>query len=635
MARNEAKLTLSAEDKASAVLKNVRNQVEQLRASNEKLGAITGSLGGPLAAIGTSFAAGGLLGIVKDLAGALDDLDESAQGLGVSAIALAEFRIAAREAGLDANTLDKAIAGLTSKMNEAATGGNNAAVLFKALGVSSTDAAGKLRSSEDVMADIADAFKKMENGAAKTALATELFGEKLGRKLIPYLNGGAEGLRKYAGVTDDAVRASAELQKQFDELAANTDVFKNKLAGSLIPVLNDLLAVIKQVDFSQAFNIYKEASFAAIPRAVYAAGRAIEDAAKKTQQAKEALASVPPEGIADPNLNRFKTSADSTLATYKKLQAELTKKPLKAPVESEKITDAQRALAGYIESLQKQRDTLEEITEVERALALLKANPAIDTAQVRELVLEQARLTDSLKVEAEMRREIERATKAQIEAEKALRDQVLDLAGITDENRKVSQTKQLEKMIQEGIISPEQAERAVRGIAGIREEVETAKSSADEFALVMQSAVSSFFANPGQGAGKFFKAVEADISQLITKLLVLEPLAAGIKALFNGGSFSDAFSGASGAGNFFSGLGNLFAGFFADGGSIAPGKWGIVGERGPELSFGGASGKTIVPQMMGATNITINVPAGTGRDTANQTALEVSRALSRAQRRFA
>jgi hypothetical protein len=38
-----------------------------------------------------------------------------------------------------------------------------------------------------------------------------------------------------------------------------------------------------------------------------------------------------------------------------------------------------------------------------------------------------------------------------------------------------------------------------------------------------------------------------------------------------------------------------FGGFFAEGGTLAPGKWGIAGENGPEPIFGGSSGMTVIP----------------------------------------
>jgi hypothetical protein len=67
-----------------------------------------------------------------------------------------------------------------------------------------------------------------------------------------------------------------------------------------------------------------------------------------------------------------------------------------------------------------------------------------------------------------------------------------------------------------------------------------------------------------------------------------------------------------------SGIGNFFGGFFADGGTLAPGHWGIAGERGPEPIFGGRSGITVVPNGGGAAssrpvNLTVNVsPNGIG-----------------------
>lgn len=44
-----------------------------------------------------------------------------------------------------------------------------------------------------------------------------------------------------------------------------------------------------------------------------------------------------------------------------------------------------------------------------------------------------------------------------------------------------------------------------------------------------------------------------------------------------------------------SSIGSAFSGYFADGGAIAPGQWGIVGEEGPEIAKGGTSGTTIIP----------------------------------------
>ncbi len=89
-------------------------------------------------------------------------------------------------------------------MLEAAKGDGPAKV-FNALGVSVTDANGRLREGNAVFADLADRFSRMEDGSTKTALAIQIFGES-GADLIPLLNAGADGLARMADESDPGRR---------------------------------------------------------------------------------------------------------------------------------------------------------------------------------------------------------------------------------------------------------------------------------------------------------------------------------------------------------------------------------------------------------------------------------------------
>jgi hypothetical protein len=63
----------------------------------------------------------------------------------------------------------------------------------------------------------------------------------------------------------------------------------------------------------------------------------------------------------------------------------------------------------------------------------------------------------------------------------------------------------------------------------------------------------------------------------------------------------------SGIGSVVSGIGDFFGGFFANGGNLGAGKWGIAGENGPELISGPA---TVTPMGGGGvTNVTYNINA--------------------------
>ena len=102
---------------------------------------------------------------------------------------------------------------------------------------------------------------------------------------------------------------------------------------------------------------------------------------------------------------------------------------------------------------------------------------------------------------------------------------------------------------------------------------------------------------------------------------------------FNGGSsggggglFGDLFGGSSSGsssgggffdglvntvGDIFSGIGDFFGGLFADGGNLAAGKWGIVGENGPEVIKGPASviGNKDLGSLGSQTYVTYNINA--------------------------
>lgn len=61
-------------------------------------------------------------------------------------------------------------------------------------------------------------------------------------------------------------------------------------------------------------------------------------------------------------------------------------------------------------------------------------------------------------------------------------------------------------------------------------------------------------------------------------------------------------------------LAGSFAGFFADGGTIRPGQWGIAGEAGPELVYAGAQAMTVVPpHQMGSGAVRVEIGVNDAR----------------------
>ena len=267
----EAKVVITAEDRASAALRSLRGNVDTAVAAFSRLSAAGAALG-----------AGALIGGLRSLVGEIDDLDEAAQGVGLTAVQLANLRQAAGEAGVGAEALDGALTRLNVRVGDAVSGNAEAVRLFGALGVSFKTASGEARPANDVLREVAAVFAQLPDGASKSALAVELFG-KSGAKLVPLLNQGADGLERFSGLTDETVREAARLQSEVDKLTATWQRLKFELASGVVPVLNDTIGVFRQLDFRRIFT-------AGTPgQIVQEYARQVESLAGKQLQLREAL----------------------------------------------------------------------------------------------------------------------------------------------------------------------------------------------------------------------------------------------------------------------------------------------------------------------------------------------------------
>lgn len=144
---------------------------------------------------------------------------------------------AAQQTGVDIDGLGKGIRKLSTDMH-----GNSDA--FTELGVNTRNSGGDLKDTYEVMSEVADKFKDMEDGADKTALAQKLFG-KTGSDLIPLLNGGSEALQgykdeaeKYGLVLDDAaIKKAREAKGAQRDLSAAWEGLQVQLGTSVLPAM--------------------------------------------------------------------------------------------------------------------------------------------------------------------------------------------------------------------------------------------------------------------------------------------------------------------------------------------------------------------------------------------------------------
>ena len=222
-------------------LTSLDRKADGLNSSFGKLKGGAGAMSGALGALVPAVAIGGLTTLAKGAIDAADNLNDLSQRTGVSVESLSRFGAAANDSGSSVDEVAKAMGKLSKSIVDPASKANEA---LKSIGVSATDASGKIRPMDDVMLDIADRFAKMPDGAQKTALAMELFG-KSGMNLIPMLNQGRDALSKYnATITTDGAQAADKFNDSLNEIG-------RVLAGPLNEALTTLLPHITK--FAEGF----------------------------------------------------------------------------------------------------------------------------------------------------------------------------------------------------------------------------------------------------------------------------------------------------------------------------------------------------------------------------------------------
>jgi uncharacterized phage infection (PIP) family protein YhgE len=195
----------------------------------------------PFRAIGGLAAAAGLAafaGAVRSAINAADDLNQVSANLGVGVERLSELKYAAAQSGLAFEDLQKGLAQLSSKIEEGSD-------TFRRLQI---DLDG-IKSPDQALRAIAERFAQMEDGAQKTALAADLFGQKLGPRFVELLSGGADGLARFADearrlgavVSTDTARAADQFNDSLTRLGANFDAVKISIANQFLPTLNRML----------------------------------------------------------------------------------------------------------------------------------------------------------------------------------------------------------------------------------------------------------------------------------------------------------------------------------------------------------------------------------------------------------
>ncbi len=616
--------------------KEIEKQFTQMGA---KIGKALALVGGPL----------GLGLMVKNSIDAAAELDDLSQKTGIAVESLSRLQYAAGLEGVE--DLGASLAKLSKTIATDAE-------MFQVLGIQVEDANGNLRTTEDVLLDLADLFAKSADGTRKAALAQELFG-KSGAALIPFLNKGRDGIKELTAEADRlGVTISGNTAKAADDF--NNNMFRlkegvkgavNQITEGLLPSLNRIseamlkssgstsgfekagralgvifetitvlganvayvfegvgreiggiaaqLAAIATGDFARA-GFIREEMIADAERA----RKEIDAFSESVLKAKEAAA--PEQGGGTgilPDVEAMKKAAEEAAKARKKALEEAQK-------------DYEKQLQKNLDAEEKQRESINSIID---ALREESATMGATNAQIQERALIKLGASEA---ERKAARDLANHIDVQKKADEAEKERAAIIeSNLTPLQAYVAEIQRLNILFENGAKNSETYNRAIEGAkTAFDEATKKAKEStdkmsvfADQAARNMQDAFADFLFNPfDQG----LKGMVRSFAQALQRMAA-NALAAGIFEKLVGGSkggsglLGSLFSlGASAFGGGFSSSGTYSAANIpgrAVGGPVMGGTPYIVGERGPELMVPKTAGSIVPNDMLGGRQQNIRI----------------------------
>jgi hypothetical protein len=221
-----------------------------------KIGKVGGAIGligaGAGAAVGALAAVeAGAIGLALHGAEVAAQMDDLSKKTGVSTEALSGLGYAAKQSGVDQETLTKGLEKLNKSVFAAATAPSSMQNAFTRLGIQVKDTTGNIRSTEEIFGDVAEKIAGVENPVARGALAMQIFG-KSGAELLPLLLEGKEGIdelldsAKKLGVVIDSTTAAAahRFSDSLDDIKAAGEGATLQISQALLPAMQAVASAI-------------------------------------------------------------------------------------------------------------------------------------------------------------------------------------------------------------------------------------------------------------------------------------------------------------------------------------------------------------------------------------------------------
>ena len=191
---------------------------------------------------------------LRELSSGIDELAKQSARLGLTVAQLQSLQFAASQSGTGAAELSKGFEKFNKSISEAASGIGTGVTAFKALGVTLTNNDGSLKSTEQLLNEVADGFTGIQNPADRVRIAMDLFGRS-GAGMVNMLQNGSGELSDIRGefakltveLTGEQAMAVEQANDLFDKLGRTFTSIAQQVTAAVMPALANLAAFLTRV----------------------------------------------------------------------------------------------------------------------------------------------------------------------------------------------------------------------------------------------------------------------------------------------------------------------------------------------------------------------------------------------------
>ncbi len=233
-------LVVAAKTVGAASIKRLGNSMQGVQGRVKNLRMAMNGLNKTFATLGLILSAGAFVRMVQGSINAADAFGKLEIQTGIAANTLMAYVNAGKLAGVSQESIEKSLRRLSQSMREADQGVATYKDAFDALGISVRNTDGTLKTNQQVLGEISDAFSQMEDGVTKSAIAMEIFGRS-GSQMVNLLNNGKASLEEFNFEVSDNFAQNAEyFNDQMTALGIKLQGFAMQMVDNLLPTLNNL-----------------------------------------------------------------------------------------------------------------------------------------------------------------------------------------------------------------------------------------------------------------------------------------------------------------------------------------------------------------------------------------------------------